>query len=206
MWPNWPNFSQVSPFRWPSRCRGGHRWRSAVVAGLRWGLATADRHSHTHDRRPQGARPPKSGTPKGGLGVLMEGSQGSPGKGRPLARPAVESIAQLRRAPPPLDLFYLRRVAADVLLSEPAPQHEGNKAVEDGDKNITRGRAANEQVHGHQHRGPGCGQHEHNNQGPQDTVRAAGTCGRISHFGKNLPLHVSKQVLIAERARRPTCA
>lgn len=40
--------------------------------------------------------------------MLMEGSQGSPGKGRPLARPAVGPVPA-PQAPPSLALFCLRR-------------------------------------------------------------------------------------------------
>ena len=113
-------------------------------------------------------------------GVLVDGSQGSPRKGvRWRGRLWVQG--RLRRAPLPLALFCLRRVAADVLLSEPSPQSEGSKTIEDGNKNIPCGRAANNQVHDHQR--PGCGQHEHNDQDPQATVRAASTCARITHSG-----------------------
>lgn len=41
--------------------------------------------------------------------MLMEGSQGSPRIGRPLARPAVRTTACRRRAPDPLALSCLRR-------------------------------------------------------------------------------------------------
>jgi hypothetical protein len=108
MRPNWPNSSQTSPIRWPSRCRGGHRWRSAVVAGLRGGSAAADRHSHTHCRRPvargrrcQGRRKKTRGADGGFAGLTRKrasaGAAGSRGQCR------------LRRAPPPLALFCLRR-------------------------------------------------------------------------------------------------
>ena len=71
MRPNWPNSSQTNPFRWPSRCRGGHRWRSAFVAGLRCGSASADRHSHTQCWRP-GAR----GRRSQGRGQKTRGADG----------------------------------------------------------------------------------------------------------------------------------
>jgi len=44
--------------------------------------------------------------------VLMEGSQGSPGKGRPLARPAAGARARRRRAPDTLALFVYDVLAA----------------------------------------------------------------------------------------------
>ena len=78
----------------------GHRGRSAVMAGVGGGSPrrTAIRVLSAGDQGWRAAAGVRDAVRR--LGVLMEGSQGSPGKGRPLARPAVGASAgsaELRR-------------------------------------------------------------------------------------------------------------
>ena len=108
MRPNWPNSSQTSPFTWPPRRRGGHRWRSAVVAGLGGGLAAADRQSHTQCRGPGMRGRRCQWRRKKTRGADGRVRRAHPEKGvRWRGRLWVQ--CRLRRAPPPLALFCLRR-------------------------------------------------------------------------------------------------
>ena len=81
------------PPSWPA-CAVGRLRRTAIRT-----LSAGDRGRAAAEARDAERR----------LGVLMEGSQGSPGKGRPLARPAVGSSAAVAELRPPLALFCLRR-------------------------------------------------------------------------------------------------
>jgi hypothetical protein len=97
-----PDATRARPISRSVTAGGPPSWSACAVGRLR---RTAIRTLSARDR---GRAVVEVRDAEWRLGVLMEGSQGSPGKGRPLARPAVVQC-RLRRAPPSLALFCLRR-------------------------------------------------------------------------------------------------